>query len=74
MTNLKRRSSLLTSAAVLTFMLVAFPHARAQGGCDTGGTGCGSAASAPEIDPSLGTGAIALLGGAIFLVRSRRKQ
>ncbi len=74
MTNLKRRSSLLTSVAVLTFLLVASPHARAQGGCDTGGTGCGSTPSAPEIDPSLGTGAIALLGVSILLIRSRRKQ
>jgi hypothetical protein len=73
MMKLARMSSLLSCTVALIVMFGAFAHSHAQSGCDTGGTGCGSAASAPEIDPSLGTGAIALLGGAIFLVRSRRK-
>ncbi len=74
MMNLVQKSLLRSSLVVLTLMLGAYPHAHAQGGCATGGVGCGSAPSAPEIDPSLGTGAIALLGGVVLLVRSRRKQ
>ena len=28
----------------------------------------------PEIDPAMGTGALALLGGAILVIRGRRKS
>jgi hypothetical protein len=31
------------------------------------------AAVAPEIDPAMGTGALALLGGAIMVIRGRKK-
>jgi hypothetical protein len=31
------------------------------------------AAPVPEIDPAMGTGALALLGGAILVIRGRRK-
>jgi hypothetical protein len=30
--------------------------------------------SVPEIDPSMGTGALALLGGAIMVIRGRTKK
>ena len=30
-------------------------------------------ATAPEIDPAMGTGALALLGGAIMVIRGRKK-
>ena len=31
------------------------------------------AATVPEIDPSMGAGALALLGGAVMVLRGRRK-
>ena len=31
------------------------------------------AVGTPEIDPAMGTGALALLGGAILVIRGRRK-
>ncbi len=43
--------------------------AHAQGGCITSGGGC-----APEIDPSLGTGGVALLSGVVLLMRSCRRR
>ena len=32
------------------------------------------AVSVPEIDPAMGTGALALLGGAIMVIRGRTKE
>ena len=32
------------------------------------------AAAVPEIDPSMGAGALALLGGAVMVIRGRRKR
>jgi hypothetical protein len=32
------------------------------------------AAAVPEIDPSMGAGALVLLGGAIMVIRGRRKR
>jgi hypothetical protein len=60
------RPALLT--LVLALGLAA--HARAQGGCDNDCFG----PITPEIDPSLGSGGLALVGGAILLVRSRRTR
>jgi hypothetical protein len=72
--NLLHNLALRNLAALLILMLVATSHAHAQGGCATGGTGCGSfVPPAPEIDPSLATGAAALLGGTVLLIRGRRR-
>jgi MYXO-CTERM domain-containing protein len=57
--------------AVLMFSACIAPYARAQQGCVTGGTGC---AAAPEIDPSLAGTGLAVLGGAVLLIRVRRRR
>ena len=59
-------SLLRNSLAVLTVLLAAYSHAHAayfSGGSQT-----------PEIDPSVAAGGLALLGGAILLVRGRRRR
>lgn len=33
-----------------------------------------AAPAAPEIDPSMGAGALALLGGAVMVIRGRRRR
>lgn len=58
--------------AFLTFGTCA--HSYAQGGCVTGGGPCRAVTSVPEIDPSLAGTGIVLLGGAVLLVRARRRQ
>ena len=52
--------------AVLVITLIA-SHAAFAGIPDTGGGG------APEIDPAMGMGALAFLGGAILVIRGRIK-
>jgi hypothetical protein len=37
------------------------------------GTGHACPASTPEINPALGTGALALIGGVVMVMRGRRK-
>jgi hypothetical protein len=65
------RLTLLRSVlATLVLLLGAHSTSHAQGGCDN----CGHSTPAPEIDPSLGSGGVALLGGAILLLRARRRQ
>jgi hypothetical protein len=49
-------------------------YAHAQGGCVTGGTGCTPVPAVPEIDPSLAGTGIALLGGTVLLIRTRRRH
>jgi LPXTG-motif cell wall-anchored protein len=57
-------SLLRNSLAVLTVLFAAYSHAHAAY----------FVPQTPEIDPSLATGGLALLGGAILLVRGRRRQ
>jgi hypothetical protein len=52
--------------AVLAVVLIA-THTAYAAFPDPGGGG------APEIDPAMGTGALALLGGAIMVIRGRIK-
>ena len=54
-------------------LLVAGVQAHAQGGCATSGLG-GASTCVPEIDPSLASGGIALIAGAVLLVRGRRRK
>ena len=61
--------SLRALFTVASLLLIATVHAHAQG-CVTSGTSCG----APEIDGSLATSGLALITGAVFLVRGRRKR
>ncbi len=58
---LARSSSVRFSLAVLTLMIFA---------C---GRSYGVPGPTPEIDPSMGAGGLALLGGTILLIRGRRK-
>ena len=67
--NSAARLTLLRSvlaALVILFGMHSYSHA--QGGCDD------SCKAAPEIDPSLASGGVALLGGTALLIRGRRKQ
>jgi hypothetical protein len=67
MVSLVKSSSVLiarTSLAVLVLLFAAHANAHAA---------VLSAVGAPEIDPSLSMGGLALLGGVILLVRGRRK-
>jgi hypothetical protein len=63
----------LPFALAAAFLLAVLPgHARAQGGCVQGaGGGC---STAPEIDPGLANGGLVLLGGAVLVLRDRRKD
>jgi hypothetical protein len=71
---------LRTTLLFLVLPLAAAAPARAQGGCDNDGcpvtppTTTAPNQSVPEIDPSLGMGAAALLGGAALVVRGRLKR
>jgi len=55
---------------VATLLLIACVRAHAQTGCVTPG----DPACAPEIDASLASSGFALITGAIFLIRGRRKR
>jgi LPXTG-motif cell wall-anchored protein len=67
------RSNLFRSAlALLILLLGTHTFVQAQTGCVvTSGNSC---ASAPEIDPSLGASGVALLAGAVLVLRSRRRS
>jgi hypothetical protein len=58
--------------AFLTFGTSVSNYAHAQSGCVNGGTG--ACQTVPEIDPSLAGTGIALLGGAVLLIRARRRH
>ena len=60
---------LRTLLTVATLFLIAAVRAHAQTGCVTGDPSC-----APEIDGSLASSGFALITGAIFLIRGRRKR
>jgi MYXO-CTERM domain-containing protein len=66
------RCRILWFAFTAAFLVAVSPgHARAQGGCVQGGnSGC---STAPEIDPGLADGGLALLGGAVLVLRGRKK-
>jgi hypothetical protein len=70
--------TMIRTALVLAFLALGTSvsnYARAQGGCVTGGTGgCPAVAAVPEIDPSLAGTGIALLGGTVLLIRTRRRH
>jgi hypothetical protein len=53
------KSFIRSSAAVLVVSFIAFHTAQAK--------------FVPEIDPGMGAGALALIGGAILVIRGRRK-
>ncbi len=68
-----RPATLLRATCALALLLALHQPAHAQGGCLNGGSGgCSPAVSAPEVDPSLATGALTLLSGAVLLLRARR--
>jgi hypothetical protein len=61
----------------VTLLSVAIGHAQNKDKNDGGpcgfGTGHACPADTPEINPALGTGALALIGGVVMVMRSRRK-
>jgi len=59
--------SLRNILAVMAVVMIA-SHTAYAGLPDPGGNG------APEIDPAMGTGVLALLGGAIMVIRGRIKR
>jgi hypothetical protein len=63
-------ATILRFTCFLALLLSLHTPAHAQGGCVNGGSG-GCSASAPEVDPSLATGALTLLTGTVLLLRSR---
>ena len=63
-----RRLCLITTIAI-TLAAVATPRAHAQGGVVNSGS-----TSAPEIDPSMVGGGVALLGGIVMVLRSKRRR
>jgi hypothetical protein len=70
------RSNLFRSALVLLVLLLGtHKFVQAQAGCviSGGSSGSGGCPSAPEIDPSLGASAAALLTGVVLVIRSRRR-
>jgi hypothetical protein len=68
MNNLALTRSLRTLFTLAALLLIATVRAHAEG-CVTTGTSC-----APEIDASLASSGFALITGAIFLIRGRRKH
>ncbi len=74
MTRSLRLYLLRCSLAAVVFAVCLSAPAQAQGGCLSGGTGgCPPDSGTPEIDPSLATGGLTLLGGLTLVVRARRK-
>jgi hypothetical protein len=68
------RSNLFRSALVLLVLLLGtHKFVQAQAGCVISG-GSGGCPTAPEIDPSLGASAAALLTGVVLVIRSRRRS
>jgi len=65
--------ALLVSALVLGFSSFAFADPGNGNGIGEG-HGTGNPHTAPEIDPSLAIGAIALFGGTLAVQRSRRSR
>jgi len=65
----KRHLRVFPLLAAVILLLAAVPTARAQGGTVNSGD-----SSAPEIDPSMVGGGLALLGGVILLLRDRRNH
>jgi hypothetical protein len=59
----------LFHVSILLFALAFVTSAHAQPGC---ANGCG--VPAPEIDPSLGAGALAFLAGTVLVIRGQRKR
>jgi hypothetical protein len=60
----------LVLPAVLLVACAMPVRARAQGGCISGQVGC---TTVPEMDPALAGQGAALIAGAVFLLRARRK-
>jgi MYXO-CTERM domain-containing protein len=67
------RFSIVRAVLVVPVLLTLHIPARAQGGCVTGGSG-GCTSSAPEMDPGMVSGGLALLGGVMLVVRGRRRN
>jgi hypothetical protein len=67
-----RFSPIRAALAVLALALTVPTQGHAQGGCVQGGSG-GCTSSVPEMDPSLGSGGLALVAGAVMVVRGRRR-
>ncbi len=65
-----RRCNLRLALAAALLLAVLSGRAHAQGGCLTGGSG--GCPTAPEMDPSLATGGLALLGGVVLVVKAQR--
>ena len=63
---------LRTTLALAILVFGAQAHSYAQGGCDTGGSG--GCPSTPEIDPTMASAGLVLLGGAALIIRSRSKK
>ena len=57
-------------AVLIPLALATTPRAQAQGGVVNSGSG---STSAPEIDPSMVGGGVALLGGIVMVLRSKRR-
>jgi hypothetical protein len=72
------KTMMIRTVLVLTFLAFGTSvnnYAHAQGLCGGVNTaGGGSCAAVPEIDPSLAGTGIALLGGAVLLIRARRRR
>lgn len=72
------KTLLRTGLALLAFTLITARPSLADpgGGADCtkhpGNPGCSS--SVPEIDPAMGLGTLALLGGVVMVIRGRARQ
>ena len=63
-----------TVCTIALVLPLAGVHAHAQNGCTNQGSGQCTPVPAPEIDPSLASGGLALITGAVLLVRGRRRK
>jgi hypothetical protein len=67
------KNSVRTLLAVLVVTLIASHTSFADSGCSSALAALGKCSLAPEIDPAMGAGALALLGGAVMVIRGRIK-